>query len=390
MTATLPRSQRLGFAVAAPVIALVAALVVTSIAMLAGGHDPVAAFRAMLSYASSAESLVAIVNRGVPYYLAGIAVAIGFRMGLFNIGVDGQYRLAAVVAAAAGAAVRLPAVLHVAFVMVVAIGVGTLWAAVPAALKVTRGVSEVISTIMMNFVATGLAAYLLQNHFKVPDDPISKTEALPASGRMGSLDWLLTGLGIDLPSGTHLHGFLIVAIVLGVAFHLVITRTLFGFELTATGINPFASSIGGVATRRMTVKTLLLSGAIAGLVGMAPLLNEFYRYAEAGFPTQLAFTGIAVALLGRNHPAGIAVAAFVFAFIERGAVALDNLAVPSEISRIMQGSLILAGVIGYEVVRRRSSAAKTAAVAALTTSSGSEQSVATSDDPAVTDETVQR
>jgi simple sugar transport system permease protein len=290
-------------------------------------------------------------------------------MGLFNIGVDGQYRLAAVIAAAAGAAVDMPAPLHVAFILIVAMAVGCAWASVPAALKVTRGVNEVISTIMMNFVATGLAAYLLQNHFKVPDDPISKTELIDESGRIGTLDWLLDWFGIDLPNGSHLQGFLVIAIVLGVAFHLLITRTVFGFELSATGINPTAAGIGGVATRRMTVRTLLLSGAIAGLVGMAPLLNEFHRYAESGFPTQLAFTGIAVALLGGNHPVGIAIAAFVFAFIERGSVALDNLSVPTEISRIMQGSLILAGVIGYEVVRRRSVAAKTSAVAAISPSS---------------------
>ena len=377
-TAALSRRQEFGYALAAPAIALAAALVVTSVALLISGHDPIEAFRVMLSYGTRSDSLVAVVNRAVPYYLAGIAVAIGFRMGLFNIGVDGQYRLAAVVAAAAGAAVDLPAPLHVAFILVVAMSVGCAWAAVPAALKVTRGVNEVISTIMMNFVATGLAAYLLQNHFKVPDDPISKTELLDESGRLGSLDWLIGWFGVDLPTGTHLQGFVVLAILIGIAFHLLITRTVFGFELTSTGINPTASGIGGVATRSMTVRTLLLSGAIAGLVGMAPLVNEFHRYAESGFPTQLAFTGIAVALLGGNHPVGIAIAAVAFAFIERGSVALDNLSIPTEISRIMQGSLILAGVIGYEVVRRRSVAAKTAAVAASTTSAHAPASEAVS------------
>lgn len=370
MSAALPIRQRLLFALSAPAIAVIAALVVTSVAMLIGGHHPIDAFRTMFTYATSAESMVAVINRAVPYYLSGIAVAIGFRMGLFNIGVDGQYRLAAVVSAAAGAAIELPAVLHVAVIMVIAISVGAGWAAIPAALKVTRGVNEVISTIMMNFVATGLAAYLLQNHFKVEGEPVSKTELIADSGRIGTLDWLLRWFGVDLPTGSHLQGFLIIAVLVGIGFHLLVSRTLFGFELTSTGINPFAARVGGVDTPSMTVKTLLLSGAIAGLVGMAPLLNEFFRYAESGFPTQLAFTGIAVALLGSNHPAGIAVAAFVFAFIERGAVALDNLAIPSEISRIMQGSLILAGVIGYEVVRRKATAAKTSAVASLTASTG--------------------
>lgn len=351
------------YPLAAPLIALAAALSITSIALLLSGHNPIEAYRVMVKYAFRTDSLVSIVNRAVPYFLGGLAVAIGFRMRLFNIGVDGQYRLAAVVAAAAGAALDLPAGLHVLVVLVLAMSVGMAWAAVPAVLKVTRGVNEVISTIMMNFVATGLAAFLLQNHFRVKGEPVSKTKLIASSGRIGSLDPVLGWFGVKLPAGIHLQGFVIIAVVLGIAFHVLVTRTTFGYALRASGTNPTAAVVGGIAPRAMTIKVMLISGAIAGLVGMAPLLSEYYRYAEAGFPTQLAFTGIAVALLGRNNPIGIAVGSLVFAFIERGSVALDNLSIPSEISKIMQGSMILAGVIGYEVVRRRSvaAAARTAA-----------------------------
>ena len=109
----------------------------------------------MGSYVDSADSVANILNRAAPYYVAGLAVALGFKMGLFNIGADGQYRLAALLSAAAGAAVHLPSVIHVTFVFVVALLVGGAYAAIPGVLKVTRGVNEVVSTIMLNFIATG-------------------------------------------------------------------------------------------------------------------------------------------------------------------------------------------------------------------------------------------
>ena len=354
-------SNRLVQALAAPVAAAVISLVVASIALLASGHNPFEAFEAMWTYVDSTTSVVAIINRAAPYYVSALAAAIGFKMGLFNTGVDGQYRIAALLAAAAGAAVELPAVLHVAFIFAVAIVVGAIYAGIAGVLKVKRGVNEVIATIMLNYIATGTIAYLLTRWLKEDNAGtvgVTKTKPIPESGWLPDLNNLVSKFGFHI-TGIRLSSYLIVAIVLGVGFYLLVNRTRFGFDLRASGVNPFAARAAGVSPGRMIILTMLISGGIAGLVGMGPVLSDIHFFEASGgqFPLQLGFTGIGVALLGRNHPAGIALAAFVYAGIERSTQVLPTIGMPPEISRILQGTLILSSVIAYEVVRRRAEAA---------------------------------
>jgi ABC-type uncharacterized transport system permease subunit len=344
------RLRNLALALAAPVIAAVAAILISSIALLVSGNSPSEAFSAMWNYITTADSFVAVVNRAVPYYIAACAVAIGFKMNLFNIGVDGQYRLAALFAAAAGAEVDLPPVLQISYILVVAMAVGGAYAAIPGILKVTRGVNEVVSTIMLNFIATGIIAYLLENNFRNADVPLQvETKPLPRSGWLPSLNELFSKVGIDLPAS--LTGFLIIAIVVGILFYVIVYRTRFGFDLRTTGRNPNAARSSGVNPKAMILKTMVLSGIVAGLAGMGPLLSDVHKYGDT-FATGIGFTGIAVALLGRNSPAGIAVAAVVWAGIERASQTLNPIGIPPEIGQILQGTLLLSAVIAFEVVRR--------------------------------------
>jgi simple sugar transport system permease protein len=370
--------SRIFYALAAPVIAAVLAIVVSSIALLIAGHSPVETFQTMWQYLDSADSLVNIINRAVPYYIAGVAVAIGFKMGLFNIGADGQYRLAALIAAAAGAAVSLPAPIHVVFILLVAVTVGGAWAAVAGILKVTRGVNEVVSTIMLNFIATGISAFLLAEYFRDNNASlVAQTTPLPRSAWVPSLNRLLATFGYHLPQGTILQGFLIGAIIVGIGYYVVLWRSRFGFELRTTGVNPAAARSAGVNPKAMILKTIVLSGMVAGLIGMAPLLcdPELHKYADT-FPTAIGFTGIAIALLGRNSPGGIAVAAFVWAALERAGQALPPIGVPQEIVKILQGTLLLTAVIAFEVVRRFASAAQVREAAAQSGSRASSTPVA--------------
>jgi general nucleoside transport system permease protein len=340
-------------AVAAPLLAALVALLVSSIALVASGSNPLTVYARMLSEGTTLRSLLITVNNAVPLYLSALAVALGFRMGLFNIGVQGQYQLAALLAAGAGAAVTLPGPLHIAFVIVVAMAVGAFWSGIAGVLKTTRGVSEVISTIMLNVIAGGLAAYLLTTYLqeRVEGSNNSRTPLLPESARLPDLDPVLRAVGIEPPQGTRLGGFLLVAIVVGVLYALVVSRSRFGFELRATGLNPSAAVASGVDAKRMTVITMLLSGAIAGLVGLPQLLGQSYAYG-LDFQTGLGFTGIGVALLGRGSPVGIAFAALLFAFLERSSATLQRIDVPTEIYVIMQGSIVLSVVVAYEAVRR--------------------------------------
>jgi simple sugar transport system permease protein len=347
-------TRRIFYALAAPVAAVVFSLAISAVVLWASGYSAADAFKSMWSYIDSTESVISIVNRAIPFYVSALAVAIGFKMNLFNIGVDGQYRMAAVLAAAAGAAVTLPAVFQVTFIILIAVVVGAAWAAIAGILKVWRGVSEVISTIMLNSIATGITAYLLSNYLRATNesgDLVTKTKPLPPESFIPPLNRFLEVFGLHLP--VELNGFLVGAIILGVGFYVLVWRTRFGFDLRATGANPAAARAAGVNPKAMIMKTMLLSGGIAGLVGIPLLLGDpqFHRYNEQ-FPATLGFTGIAIALLGRNHPVGIAFAALLFASIERASQVLSLQGIPQEISKIMQGTIILSAVVAYEIVRR--------------------------------------
>jgi ABC-type uncharacterized transport system permease subunit len=342
---SLPR--RIGLALAAPLLAIVFSLLVTSLILMNTGAQPVGTLQAMVEYAAKPRTQALIVNSAMTYYFAAVAVAIGFRMNLFNIGVDGQYRLAAMLSAALGGALALPKPLHIGVIIVSAMGVGAVWAGFAGWLKVKRGVSEVISTIMLNFIATGLIAYLLAPGRLAVTTAGSNnlgTKPIPASGQVP---------GIGLIPGTPLkvHGLIVLAVVVGVAFWFVVGRTRFGFDLRATGLNEAAAVASGVDVRRMVVTAMLLSGAVAGLVGMPQLLGSSYTY-SLDFPAGLGFTGIAIALLGRNHPVGIAIGALLWGFLDNSAQILNLRDVPVEIVQITQGVIVLSVVVAYELVRR--------------------------------------
>jgi simple sugar transport system permease protein len=326
-------------------VALVFSIALTSIVLSISGFNPPSTFQAMFEFGKEPDSIVNTLNKAAGYYLSALAVAVGFRMNLFNIGVDGQYRLAAMLAAAAGGAWALPVVLHQIVIVVIAVLVGGLWAAVPAVLKVTRGVSEVISTIMLNFIATGIIAYLLNpGRLAVQLGPNNiGTKTISSSGRIPGTPFPGTDLKLD--------SFLVIAVLAGIAFWFMINRTRFGFDLRATGLSQSAAVASGVDARRMVVMAMVISGAIAGLIGMPQLLGESYTY-SLNFPTGIGLTGIGIALLGRNGPVGIAFASLLWAFLDVSSQILDFNDIPKEIVAITQAAVLLSVVVVYEVVSR--------------------------------------
>lgn len=338
-----------------PVLALLFAALLCAIALLISGDSPGTALSVMVTQVGRGTTAIDIVNSGAIYYVAALAVAVGFQMKLFNIGVEGQYRLAACVAAIVGGALVLPPVVHTVVIIIAGALAGAVWAAIPALLKAYRGVSEVISTIMLNFVATGVIAYLIrQDTFGLLVGNNISTTPIPGSGQFP---------GISFGSSGTLFGMVFVAALLGLGYWFMLNRTRFGFELKASGESPTAATAGGVDARRMVIVALVLSGAIAGLVGLVEVLGRDFAYTLTS-PQGYGFTGIAVALLGRNHPAGIALGALLWAFLDKSAVALDGVGVPREIVLIMQGSVVLSVVVAYEIVRRYELAAEQRRVAA--------------------------
>lgn len=335
--------DRLILALGGPALAIVVAVLLTSVVLVASGLSPVQPYVLMAEYAMHADIQVLIVNQAATYYLAALAVAVGFRMNLFNIGVDGQYRLAAMAAALVGASVTLPGPLHIVLILVVAMLVGGFWAGIAGILKTTRGVSEVVSTIMLNSIATSIIAYLvLPAQFGEQRGNNLTTGQIPQSG------WFP---GIDMGAAGEIYGFTAVAALCGLLYWLVLNRTRFGFDLRATGASPSAASASGVDARRMVLTSMLISGAVAGLAGMPVLLGDAHTY-SLDFPAGVGFTGITIALLGRNHPLGIAFGALLIAFLDKASPTLDYNGYEKEIATIMQGLIVMAVVISYESVRR--------------------------------------
>ncbi|MFJ6568057.1 ABC transporter permease [Streptomyces sp. NPDC091292] len=337
--------ERLLLGIAAPLLAILAALVITTLVILATGKDPFAAFSDMISYGSASDSQIYILNKATTYYLAGVAVAIGFRMNLFNIGVDGQYRLAAFVAAVLGGALTAPGWLAIPLMILCAMLVGALWAAIAGILKVTRGVSEVIATIMLNSIATAVIGYLLQPEQLGQLDEagtLVSTTPLPQSSHFFSIDTGAAG---------QVWGFIVIAVLVGVAYWFILGRTRFGFDLRTVGQSESVASASGVSVKKMVATSMIISGAVAGLVGMPTLLNDSHQY-DNSFPVGLGFTGIAIALLGRNNPIGIALGALLWGFLERTTNHLEFQGYDKEILGVIQGVIVLCVVIAYEVVRR--------------------------------------
>ncbi|RZS36865.1 simple sugar transport system permease protein [Herbihabitans rhizosphaerae] len=341
--------RRVGLALAAPVSALVFAAIVSVIILSVTGHSPADAAQQMADSLERPRTFANSLNNATTYYLSAVAVAIGFKMRLFNIGVDGQYRIAAMLSAAlAGAAFmeNLPSFLRVAMTIIVAMLVGAVWAGIAGILKVTRGVSEVISTIMLNAVATAVVAFLLNpSRLAVPIGGSNNigTPPITEGGRVS---------GIPYPGSTStVFGLSILAVAVGVGYWYLLSRTRFGFDLKATGLSESAAVASGVNVKKMVVASMVLSGAVAGLVGVPQLLGSSHTYA-LDFPAGLGFTGIAIALLGRNHPVGMAIAAILWGVLDQTSNSLDITGVPKEIVVIMQGVIVLSVVIAYELVRR--------------------------------------
>lgn len=331
---------------AAPALAIVFSLIVTSIILLLFGASVPTVFSEMWQYGIDSRSITLILNLATTYYLSAVAVAIGFKMNLFNIGVNGQYMLGGMVAAACAGAMKFPGIIAIPLTLAIAMLVGAAWSGIAAWLKVARGVSEVISTIMMNFIALGIISYTIIRTNVGRDTALNvrSTMPIPESGRLPG--WAI------IDNQAKIYGFVIVAVIVGVSYWFILNRTRFGFDLRASGMSASAAAASGVNSKRMIVITMLISGAIAGLVGLPDLMGtDPYAY-TLNFPSGYGFTGIAIALLGRNNPLGIAFGSLLWAFLDVSSQILDLEGVPREIVTIMQGVIVLAVVVAYELVRR--------------------------------------
>ena len=302
--------------------------------MLGFGYNPAVAYASLFSGSfGSVYSLAESLANATPLILTALTFAIAMRGGLFNIGAEGQLYIGAL-AAVTVSLIHLPPPLHIIVALAAAMIAGMLWSLPVALLKTTRGVHEVISTIMFNWIAHFFAFYLIANVLTDPKRG-EKTISIAETSRLGRI----------LPDASLNYG-LVVALVAVVVVLFLLWRTTAGFELRATGYNPESANYAGISWRKQVLRAFLIGGAVAGLAGAVQVMGRPPTYAVlSGMPQllNLGFDGIGVAMIGRNHPVGIVFAAIFFGgLMVGGRIMQFSPGVPLELVRVVEGVIILA------------------------------------------------
>jgi general nucleoside transport system permease protein len=336
-------------------LAFLFAAAVGSFIILLYDESPWFAFATVWNFSTARpQDFAQVLENATPLIFSGLAVAVAFKAGLFNIGVEGQYIVGMMTAAAAAVTfTRLPALLLLPLVILAAVLGATVWAAVPAVLRVRTGAHEVVTTIMMNGIAVSLVAWAILHPLRSTDRALIdlRTDVFPEAALVPHMASSF-GLGDVIPGSVHLTWLFPVALVACVVCWFLLFRTRLGYEVRAVGSSSGSAEAGGISIGASEIKIFLVSGALAGFVGLNHILGD-KEYLGSNYETGLGFAGIAVAFLGRNHPFGIPLAAILLGMLLRGQ---DGIAIttdlPTEILIILQGILILSVVIAYEVVTR--------------------------------------
>lgn len=331
-----------------PLLAVLTAMIVGGVVIALAGGNPFRAYAGLIQGAfGTAKAWSETAVWATPYILAGLAVALAFKGGLFNIGAEGQLAFGAVAAAWFGYAlpdilgISLPAIIHIPLVIGAGIIMGALWAAIPGWLKAYTGGHEVINTIMMNYIALNLVSYLLNGPMKDPNplNVVARTPNIADSARI-----------LAIFPGFRVHWGFILALFVAALVWWLLWKTTFGFEIRTVGANPDAARYAGINVERTIVLTMALSGLLAGLAGTIEVTALNYRH-ELGFSIGYGFDAIAIALLGKTHPLGVVLAAILFAAMRNGATRMQFLTqIPVDVISVIQG-LILLFVAADAIVR---------------------------------------
>jgi len=331
-----------------PLLAILTAMVVGGVIIALVGGNPFAAYLGLAQGAfGSFKALSETAVWASPYIFAGLAVALAFKGGLFNIGAEGQLALGAVTSAWVGYAlpdmlgITLPPILHISLTIGAGILAGALWAAIPGALKAYTGGHEVINTIMMNYIALNMVSFLLNGPMKdrTPGNVIARTPEIAESARIPIIF-----------EGLRVHWGFVLALFIAFLAWWLLWKTTVGFEIRTVGMNPDAAKYAGINVKRTIVLTMALSGLLAGMAGAIEVTGLNYRH-ELGFSIGYGFDAIAIALLGKTHPLGVVLAAILFAGMRNGGTRMQFLTqIPVDIISVIQ-ALILLFVAADAIIR---------------------------------------
>jgi len=313
------------------IAAVCAAFLVGAIILWVTGHPIWDTFYRLFHGAFGTRTAIGTtLTRATPLIFTGLAFAVAFKCGLFNIGAEGQLQVGAFAAAWIGFALPpLPPLFHITLAFAAGAVAGVLWALIPAVLRAKRGVHEVVTTMMLAHVGILLTRYFAFGPFKA-EGWIPHTERIAATAQLARI----------MPP-TQLSTALFVALFCALAVYWFLWKTAPGYGIRAAGLNPPAAEAGGVPIARSIILALLLSGALAGLGGAGEILGVFRRFVD-GFSPGYGWDGIAVGLLGRLHPVGIVLSALLFGALRVGGTAVDRVTdVPADIAVILQATVVL-------------------------------------------------
>jgi simple sugar transport system permease protein len=340
--------QSISDAALVPFLAILTAVIIGGIIIFFVGGDPIRAYTGLVQGSmGSTKALSETAVWATPYIFAGLAVALAFKGGLFNIGAEGQLAVGAVFSSLIGYALPgwlgydLPLIIHLPLTVLFGMLMGGLWAAIVGVLKAYTGGHEVINTIMMNYIALNTTSYLLNGVMKDPSptNVIARTPLIAESARFPTIF-----------EGLRVHWGFVLALLVAFFIWWLLNKTTLGFEIRTVGLNPDAAKYAGINVKRTIVLTMLFSGMLAGLAGSIEVTGLNYRH-ELGFSIGYGFDAIAIALLGKSHPLGVVLAAFLFAAMRNGATRMQFLTqLPVDLISVIQ-ALILLFVAADAIVR---------------------------------------
>ncbi|WP_110930769.1 ABC transporter permease [Paenibacillus bouchesdurhonensis] len=317
-----------------PVVSIIIGLLLGALIMLIGGYDPLLAYESLVTKIfGSSYDLGEALRTIVPLVMCGLAVGIAFRAGLFNIGVDGQIIMGSLGALIVGTKLSLPPLLHAVVAVVFGAILGGLWGALVGYIKAKRGINEVITSIMFNFIALYFSHYMIRTF--MPQAGTQRSAMIQESASI-QIGWLSQLMG-----GARIHWGFLITILAVIFYHIYLNRTKWGYELRAVGLNPDAAEYAGMKVSNVMVRTMFISGVFGGLVGTFEVLGVFKYIAINSVTSGLGFDGIAVALLGGNTALGVLLSGMLIGALTYGSQGMSfGAEVPGEIIRMVIGFII--------------------------------------------------
>ncbi len=337
--------RRIIISVIVPICAVICALFIGAIFIMLIGKNPFSVYGILFTGTfGNPYGIGQVLFYATPLIFTGLAVSFAFKGGLFNIGCEGQIYIGALLCGWLGWYFReMPAIFLLPICFLGSILGGALWGAIPGILKARTEANEIITTIMLNFIALAFTNYIVSDHFFIPG-----TVRTPA---IGSGAWI-PRLDLIIPQfkGSSVNMSFLIALITALAVWYILWYSLLGFEIKAIGHNKEASLYGGINISKNIIITMAISGGIAGMVGINYVMG-YKHYFEQGFSGGLGFIGIAVALLGKNNPLGIIISALFFGCMMFGGLLVNSI-VPKELVEILQAIVIIFVVIGNTVFSR--------------------------------------